>query len=100
MLDASFVNNTERQLFVDMNAFFASVEQQERPELRGKPIIVCPMITDNTCAIAASYEAKKLGIKTGTGVKEAKQICPSVILVESRPDLYVKYHDRLHWMML
>jgi impB/mucB/samB family len=54
-----------RWLFIDFNSYFASVEQQLRPELRGKPIAVVPLETDATCAIAASYEAKAYGIRTG-----------------------------------
>ena len=61
-------DNTVNWLFLDLNSFFASCEQQERPELRGKPIIIVQMMTDSTCAIAASYEAKAFGIKTGTPV--------------------------------
>jgi nucleotidyltransferase/DNA polymerase involved in DNA repair len=54
-----------RWLYIDFNSYFASVEQQLRPELRGKPIAaVVPVETDATCAIAASYEAKAFGIKT------------------------------------
>src|SRR6058998_712365 len=53
-------------LFVDLNSYFASVEQQDRPELRGKPIGVVPMLADTTCCIAASYEAKAFGVRTGT----------------------------------
>ncbi|MGH2569231.1 MAG: DNA polymerase Y family protein, partial [Bacteroidota bacterium] len=79
-------------LFVDFNAYFASVEQQERPELRGKPVVVAPMMTDSTCAIAASYEAKRYGIKTGTGIGEAKAICPTLHVVEARHHLYIEYH--------
>jgi DNA polymerase-4 len=45
-------------LFLDMNSYFAGVEQQERPELRGRPVGVVPMLADSTCCIAASYEAK------------------------------------------
>lgn len=81
-----------RCFFVDMNSFFASVEQQERPELRGRPMIVAPMLVDSTCAIAASYEAKALGIKTGTGVSAAKRVCPDIAIVEARPELYLQYH--------
>ena len=71
-----------RYLFVDMNSFFASVEQQDRPELRGKPVAVVPVMADSTSCIAASYEAKAFGVKTGTPVWEAKQLCPRIILVE------------------
>ncbi|WP_432798861.1 DNA polymerase Y family protein [Poriferisphaera sp. WC338] len=84
-----------RYLFVDMNSFFASVEQQEQPRLRGKPIAVLPSIVDTTCCIAASYEAKAFGIRTGTSVREAKLNCPAIQLIESRPKLYVEYHHRI-----
>lgn len=79
-------------LFFDLNSFFASVEQQENPALRGKPVAVVPMITDSTCAIAASYEAKAYGIKTGTKIYDAKQLCPNLKLVLARHDIYTKYH--------
>ncbi len=82
-------------LFFDLNAYFASVEQQEHPELRGKPVIVVPVMTDSTCCIAASYEAKKFGIKTGTNVGEAKALCPGLILVEARHGAYVRYHHAI-----
>ena len=86
---------TPRAFFLDMNAFYASVEQQECPQYRGKPVIVVPMLTGNTCAIAASYEAKALGIKTGTGVRMARGAAPNVQIVEARPHLYLDYHNRL-----
>jgi DNA polymerase-4 len=73
-----------RFLYVDLNSFFASVEQQLHPEYRGRPVAVVPTKADTTCCIAASYEAKALGIKTGTQVGEAKRICPQIILVASR----------------
>lgn len=82
-------------LFVDMNAYFASVEQQVRPELRSKPVVVVPMDTDSTCCIAASYEAKRFGIKTGTGVGVAKRLCPDLRIVEARHDLYVEFHHNI-----
>jgi DNA polymerase-4 len=84
-----------RALFVDFNSFFASVEQQERPELRGRPMVVVPVMADSTSCIAATYEAKHFGIKTGTKVSEARQRCPGLIVVEARPEIYVKYHHRL-----
>lgn len=82
-------------LFLDLNSYFASVEQQDRPALRGKPIAVVPMMTDSTCAIAASYEAKAFGVKTGTMIHEAKKMCPGLICVEARHDVYVEYHHRI-----
>jgi len=84
-----------RWLFLDLNAYFASVEQQENPRLRGKPIIVTPVASDATCAIAASYEAKAFGIRTGTPVYEARRLCPGIKAVNARHDLYVEYHHRI-----
>jgi DNA polymerase IV len=81
-------------LHIDLNSFFASVEQQLHPEYRGKPLAVVPTMADTTCCIAASYEAKALGIKTGTQVGEAKKICPSIILIAGNHADYAKYsHD-------
>jgi len=82
-------------LFVDLNSYFASVEQETRPELRGKPVAVVPVAADTTCCIAASYEAKAFGVKTGTIVSEAKKMCPDLILVEGRHELYTEYHHRI-----
>lgn len=85
---------TLRTLFVDFNAYFASVEQQECPELRGRPVGVAPVMAESSCCIAASYEAKRFGIKTGTGVREARKLCPDIVIVEARPALYIHYHHR------
>ncbi|MGB9149265.1 MAG: DNA-directed DNA polymerase, partial [Burkholderiales bacterium] len=86
---------TLRSLYVDFNSYFASVEQQLRPELRGKPIGVLPVMADTTCCIAASYEAKKFGVKTGTIVADAKKMCKDMIFVEARPSVYVEMHHKL-----
>jgi DNA polymerase-4 len=82
-------------LFVDMNSYFASVEQETRPELRGKPVAIVPMMADTTCCLAASYEAKAFGVKTGTIVADAKRMCPELVLVEARHQIYVEYHHRI-----
>ncbi|HEY0267945.1 MAG TPA: DNA polymerase, partial [Methyloradius sp.] len=82
-------------LYIDFNSYFASVEQQEVPQLRGKPIGVLPVMAETTCCIAASYEAKKYGVKTGTKVHEARKLCPQMIFVQARPELYVRYHHKL-----
>jgi DNA polymerase-4 len=82
-------------LFLDFNAFFASCEQHLRPELRGKPVGVVAVRTENTCCLAASYEAKRQGVKTGTMVREARRLCPGMLFVEARPAEYVELHENL-----
>lgn len=84
-----------RWLFIDMNSYFASVEQQDRPELRGRPVAVVPMLADTTCCIAASYEAKAFGVKTGTLVGEARRKCPGLVFVEGRHRRYVEVHHQI-----
>jgi DNA polymerase IV len=84
-----------RSLFIDFNAYFASVEQQDRPALRGRPIAVVPVLSKNACCIAASYQAKRCGVKTGSLLHEAKTLCPDITMVLARPALYVRYHHRL-----
>jgi DNA polymerase-4 len=84
-----------RSLFVDFNSYFASVEQQIHPYLRNRPVAVVPMLADNTSCIAASYEAKYYGVKTGTRVCEARRLCPDLQIIESHPQIYVEYHHRL-----
>ncbi len=82
-------------LYVDFNSYFASVEQQLVPELRGKPVGVLAVMAETTCCIAASYEAKAFGVKTGTGVRDARKLCPDMIFVQARPSVYVEYHHKL-----
>ena len=84
-----------RIMFIDMNSFYASVEMQDNVGFRGKPTIVVPVMSDNSCAIAASYQAKQLGIKTGTSVLEAKQKAPNLNVVLARPSRYVEIHNKL-----
>lgn len=86
---------TLKWLFLDLNSFFASVEQQDNLALRGRPVAVVPMLTDSTCAIAASPEAKLYGVKTGTKIYEAKKLCPGLRCVLARHDAYVDYHGRV-----
>lgn len=82
-------------LLVDLNSYFASVEQQLNPRLRGKPIAVVPMKVDSTFCIAASYPAKAFGVKTGVRVGDAKKMCPGLILVEARHNAYIEYHEKI-----
>ncbi len=85
---------TLRSLLVDFNSYFASVEQQAEPRLRGKPLGVVPMLADTTVCIAASVEAKTFGVKTGTKVAEARRLCPEIEFVVARHELYIDYHHR------
>jgi DNA polymerase-4 len=82
-------------LHIDLNSFFASVEQQLHPEFRLRPLAVVPAHADTTCCIAASYEAKALGIKTGTQVGEAKRICPEIVLIEGNHGVYAEYSHKI-----
>jgi DNA polymerase IV len=81
-------------LHIDLNSFFASVEQQLHPEYRGKPTAVTATMADTGTIIAASYEAKEFGVKTGTKVGEAKRLCPGIALVNGNHTTYAQYsHD-------
>jgi DNA polymerase-4 len=84
-----------RWLYLDLNSYFASVEQQLDPALRGRPVVVAPVDTDSTCAIAASYEAKAFGIRTGTRIWEAKAKCRDLVIVPGRHDQYVRFHHAI-----
>ncbi len=84
-----------RWLYIDFNSYFASVEQQLDPTLRNRPVAVVPVETDATCAIAASYEAKAYGIKTGTPIYEAKKLCPDLVCVLAKHEHYVDTHQRI-----
>jgi DNA polymerase-4 len=85
-----------RYLFIDFDSFFASVEQQFQPQLRGRPVGVVPSLgVDTTCCIAASYEAKAHGVKTGTGVREARYLCPGIQFVEGNHARYIKVHNAI-----
>ena len=72
---------------VDMNAFFASIEQQDFPELQGRPVGVTNGLT-GTCIITCSYEARSFGIKTGTHIKAARHLCPDFVQRPARPERY------------
>ena len=84
-----------RWLFLDLNSYFASVEQQLQPELRGRPVIVAPVGSDTTVAIAASVEAKAYGIGTGTPVWEAKAKCRDLVVTPARHERYVEFHHAI-----
>ncbi len=84
-------------MHIDLNSCFATVQQQAYPHLRGKPIVVAAYITPNGCVLAPSIEAKRYGIKTAMTVREAKLLCPQVIVRESDPvltrDVHIKFRN-------
>ena len=83
-------------LYLDFDGFFASVEQQARPHLRGKPVGIVPFDgTVHTCVIACSKEAKVRGVKNVMRLGDAKRICPELILQPQSPDLYRRAHNAL-----
>lgn len=82
-------------LFIDFNAYFASVEQHDNPALQGRPVIVAPLASEHTSAIAASYEARPFGIKRGTKISEARELCPGIAVLPARHDRYVQVHKQL-----
>ncbi len=85
-----------RWLFLDFDSYFASVEQQEHPQWRGRPVVVVPLEdTEATGAIAVSREAKALGIRRGMRLGEVRAVCPDVRVVTARHDVYVAWHHRL-----
>jgi len=84
-----------RWLYVDFNSYFASVEQQDQPRLRGLPIAVAPVESPSGTIIAASYEAKAHGVRTGHKVREALALCPDLILTPARHDRYVEVHEAI-----
>jgi DNA polymerase IV len=90
--------NTARPLImhIDLNSCFATVEQQSRPMLRGRPVAIVNRRTDNTSIVTASYEAKAFGIGVGMKVKEAKRLVPDLVALESDP---AKYRFVYHKMM-
>ena len=86
---------TERTiLHIDMNAFFASVEQRANPQLRGRPIAVTGA-AQRTVILTASYEARAFGVHTGMMVHEARRACPDLIIVPARNRIYTDASRRI-----
>lgn len=82
-------------MHIDLNSAFASAEQQAWPILRGRPMGVTNRLSKECCVIAASYEAKALGIRVGTRLSEAKALCPEFIMLETDPTKYTHMYKGL-----
>ena len=86
-------------LHLDMNAFFASVEQRTDPRMRGRPVLVCGNRHSRTVVATASYEARAFGVKTGMSLSEALALCPVAIVVEGDPAKYADLCRQVARMM-
>ncbi|GEM_PF-56849 len=94
------LNTEEPQLMhIDLNSAFASAEQQAWPSLRGRPMGVTNRISKECCVIAASYEAKALGIKVGCRRTEAMALCPDFVMLETDPSKYTFMYQNLMRIM-
>lgn len=82
-------------MHIDLNSAFATTEQQAHPSMRGKPMGVTNRLSKECCVIAASYEAKALGIKVGTRLSEARAICPEFIMLETDAPKYHVVYQKL-----
>jgi len=83
-------------LHIDMNSYFASVEQQANPFLRGKAIGITGKRQERSVIATASIEAKALGVKTAMSTWEAKKICPELILIAGDPEKYSEITERFN----
>lgn len=88
MLSESYSAERPLVMHIDLNSCFATVEQQARPMLRGRPVAVMNRRTENTSIVTASYEAKEYGVKVGMKGWEARKLCPGLVMLESDPPKY------------
>src|ERR1043166_6183771 len=89
------INRAEpRIMHIDLNSCFSTIEQQANPLLRHKPVAVGAYKHDHGVILAASYEAKAMGIKLGTFVRYAKAMCPGIIILMPDAPKYREAHKR------
>lgn len=91
----NFNHSPSTVMYVDINSCFATIEQQANPLLRNKPVAVVAYNTPSGCILAASIDAKKLGVKTGMRAKDAKLLCPNLITILTDPNKYRTVHNSL-----
>ncbi len=96
-----YSHNTARPLVmhIDLNSCFATVEQQARPLLRGKPVAIMNRRTEHTMIVTCSYEAKAMGVKLGMSFRDAKKLCPALVGLESDPPKYRHVYHKLMAIM-
>ena len=81
-------------VLMDMNAFFASVEQMDRPDWQGRPIAITNGKLGSTI-ITCSYEARAWGVNTGMRLRQGREVCPDLIQAPSRPERYADISTRI-----
>lgn len=86
-------------MHVDMDAFYASVEQRDNPELRGKPVIIGGKSNRGVVA-TCSYEARAFGVRSAMSISKAKELCPQGIIIPPRMDVYHEVSDQIHKIMM
>ncbi len=86
---------TIETLYIDFDAFFANVEKQLDPSAREYPLGVTSLPSENAALITCCYMAKAKGIKRGMRVREARGICPNIIIKSARHDIYVRCHNKI-----
>jgi DNA polymerase IV len=86
-------------MHIDLNSAFATTEQQAHKSLRGKPLGITNRISPYCCVIAASYEAKRVGVKVGMRLDEARVLAPNLIMLETDPPKYHWVYQKLAKIM-
>jgi len=81
--------NLRKIIHIDMDAYYASIEQRDNPELKGKPVIVGGFPDERAVVCSASYEARKSGVRSGMATKIAYKLCPNAIFLQPRFDVYI-----------
>jgi DNA polymerase-4 len=87
-------------IHVDMDAFYASVEQRDHPEWRGRPLVVGGSPEGRGVVASASYEARKFGIRSAMSAAKALRLCPNVILVRPNISHYVEVSHQIREVFL
>ncbi len=86
---------TSAIFLVDIDAFFAQVEQILRPELRGRPVVVGGLVTDRSVVASASYEARARGVRTAMPIREAQRLCPDAEFLRGNFHAYARFSDAM-----
>ena len=87
------MDEIKKIIHIDMDAFYASVEQRDNPKLKGLPLVVCRDLP-RSVVTTASYEARKYGIHSAMSLAQAKNRCPNLVIVEPHFQKYKRSHNK------